>query len=150
MIASFPDTPVAPHLPTNGSSYKDRDVQPPVHMVSVLADGLAVSHLFHVQPLEAFSSAPLLAPASALFVLSFTAQEPLPALSFKLYPLASALLPPCPPPPTPFNSPKLCCWKPDRLDLLKRSIPAPPLLTSECSTVEQFCGLDFLSRSSDI
>ena len=54
VITPLSDTPTAPHQSTNGSFYKDRDVRPQVHIAPDLADYPPVSHLFHVQPLEAF------------------------------------------------------------------------------------------------
>jgi hypothetical protein len=54
VIASYTDDAIAPDQSTNRSCYKDPDVQPAVHIAPDLADHAPVSHLYLVQPLEAF------------------------------------------------------------------------------------------------
>jgi hypothetical protein len=54
VIASYTDDAISPDESTNRSCYKDPDVQPPVHIAPDLADYAPVSHLYLVQPLEAF------------------------------------------------------------------------------------------------
>ena len=144
VITPLSDTPTAPHQSTNGSFYKDRDVRPPVHIAPDLADYPPVSHLFHVQPLEAFLS-PCTLSATALFVPSIVRSHP--RSSFKPYQL---------PPASQLRtySPKLVVRNLTGLCLVKWFIPAPPLLTSNprpYSTVEYLhCGLRFNTPSATL
>lgn len=92
VIASYADDAILPHASTNRCSYKDRDLQPPVHIAPDLADAAPVSHLYLVQPLEAFFSLP--PPCLWLrhqhYSPFFTCPEPLPAVSLAPSPLPSS------------------------------------------------------------